>query len=81
MMKNQAYFLLITLIILFSIHQASGQNNLKKGASQTNNVSFNTDFCGTDFFHNKKMKNDKENLTPLALVQTKYLKCLTPPSK
>ena len=60
MMKNQPYILLIALVILFSSHQVNGQNKLKNGASQTNNASFNTDFCGTDFFHNKKMKNDPE---------------------
>ncbi|GAA4933612.1 T9SS type A sorting domain-containing protein [Algibacter agarivorans] len=59
MMKNQPYFLLIVLAILFSGHHVNGQKlSSQKGKSETKSTPFNPEFCGTDFIHNKKMKND-----------------------
>lgn len=56
-MKNKKYSLLLLLLIIFSSYSSWGQQ-LNRVAEPNKNKPFNSEFCGTDFFHNEKMKND-----------------------
>lgn len=59
-MKTNHYSLLIVLAILFSSYNVSGQKLSPQKGTSKKNVPFNADFCGTDFFHSQKMKNDSQ---------------------
>jgi PKD repeat protein len=68
MKSKQLGALLITLTILFFNLHVQGQiikivntsDTSQNGNSEINNIPVNPDFCGTDFFHNQKMKNDAQ---------------------
>ncbi|MDO5977713.1 T9SS type A sorting domain-containing protein [Flavivirga spongiicola] len=67
-MRTNYCFLLIVFTILFFSFSVSGQtlkplsssNNSEKEIPEVKDNAINPDFCGTDFFHNKKMKNDAQ---------------------
>ena len=57
-MKINNYSLLLLIIIIFSSFISWGQQLNPKG-EPNKNKPINSEFCGTDFFHNEKMKNDQ----------------------
>ena len=57
-MKTNNYSLLLLLVTIFSTYSSWGQQ-LTPVVEPNKNKSFNSEFCGTDFFHNEKMKNDE----------------------
>ncbi len=57
-MKPTNYSLLILLVIIFSSNSSWGQQ-LNPVEEPNKSKAFNSEFCGTDFFHNEKMKNDE----------------------
>jgi len=57
-MKKNNHSLLLLLIIILSNYSLWGQQ-LNPVTDPNKNKPFNSDFCGTDFFHNEKMKNDE----------------------
>ncbi len=67
-MKICHYFLSIIFIFTFFSFTVSAQvmkpvsssNDSEKEVSKTKKYSVNSDFCGTDYFHNQKMKNDAQ---------------------
>jgi len=59
-MKIKNYSLSFLLIFLLIGYTSSGQKlNPQVEPSENKNKPFNSEFCGTDFFHNQKMKTDE----------------------
>ena len=56
-MKINNYSLLLLVVIIFSSFISWGQQLNPTGVSNKTKP-INSEFCGTDFFHNEKMKND-----------------------
>lgn len=60
-MKIENYSILLLLVVFLSSYNSRGQKIIPQiDDSENKKVLINSEFCGTDFFHNQRMKNDEE---------------------